>query len=579
MQLYTESQPTTDVRAADWEDYLYFSDDSMTGQGGSLVFNGDNGSVSSKTGADFITVSGAPINSQAFRDYVSEDMVGMYADPDDGRFRIGPSWWKEGSQTLDKFLQGSLQEVRISGAPLDQADWLIPAPTAYAGEFGSNEAYALKHPDNYNIVLLPDTQNTVEFCPEVMYTAIDQLIDTADANYKNLEGSAATGVEGIYRLTKVTGSVTVTITTRAASAGPEEPAYTPVAAGDARVTGYYDATGSLGLKLAGRYNSGAMSADGGSLEIVQYNPANGFAYAVSGVKGKLMAVDLNGSLDGDKVVALSGAEYDVKSLVKGFAYGDMTSVAISPDGSKLAAAIQAEGYADKGVVALFACGNDGSLALLSTATVGVQPDMVTFADNRTILTANEGDSRADWEGLDNEAEGKTAPTGNVKLEEKVVWFNANLWDDLDESKAYVFGGRSFSIYEVTETGLTLVYDSGSDFEEITAEQLPDYFNASNDKISLDNRSGKKGPEPETVVTGTVDSVQNGAVTVTPKNAARGDTVTTTVKPDSGYALEKLTVTDRNGDAVKLTEKSGRYTFVMPAGKVSAEAAFAALPVR
>ena len=120
---------------------------------------------------------------EAFRDYASDAMVGMYADPDDGRFRIGSSWWEEGSQTLDKFLQGSLQEVRISNAPLGQEDWLIPDPTEYAGEFGSNKDYELKHEDNYNIVLLPDTQNCVEFCGEeggVMDTAIKELIDTAD---------------------------------------------------------------------------------------------------------------------------------------------------------------------------------------------------------------------------------------------------------------------------------------------------------------------------------------------------------------------------------------------------------------
>ena len=120
-----------------------------------------------------------------------------------------------------------------------------------------------------------------------------------------------------------------------------------------------------------------------------------------------------------------------------------------------------------------------------------------------LLTANEGDSRADWAGLDNESEGKNSPTGNVTLDEKVVWFNTGMWDGLDESKAYVFGGRSFSIYEVTADGMTLVYDSGSGFEEITAQKLPDSFNTSNDKLSMDNRSGKKGPEPESVVTGKV----------------------------------------------------------------------------
>ena len=121
-----------------------------------------------------------------------------------------------------------------------------------------------------------------------------------------------------------------------------------------------------------------------------------------------------------------------------------------------------------------------------------------------VLTANEGDSRADWPGMDNESEGKTSPTGSVTLDSKVVWFNASMLDGLDDSKAYVFGGRSFSMYEVASDGLKLVYDSGSSLEEITAQKLPQYFNCSNDKISLDNRSGKKGPEPETVTTGVID---------------------------------------------------------------------------
>ena len=433
----------------------------------------------------------------------------------------------------------------------------------------------------------------------------------------------------------------------------QEPTYTPVQTGDVRVNGFFNSDGTVKLELAGRYNSGAMNEDGGSLEIVAYNPENGFAYAVSGVKGKLIAVDLNENTDGDKVKALTGTEYDVKSLVSGFSYGDMTSVAVSPDGKKIAVAIQAENYADKGVAALFSCAEDGSLTLISTVKVGVQPDMITFVDNNTILTAdegeprlgvngedpkgsvsivtigqdnkltantvyfdsfdakreeltskgvliqkntqpstdfepeyiavngntayislqeanaiavlnitsgeftgvyplgfqdygttkadlqkndaiefenypnvygikmpdgisvteiggktylltaNEGDSRADWAGLDNEYENVTSPTGNVTLEKKVVWFNTNMWDGLDSDKAYVFGGRSFSVYEATDNGLELVYDSGSEFEEITADKLPDYFNTSNDKNSIDNRSGKKGPEPESVVTGVI----------------------------------------------------------------------------
>ena len=96
------------------------------------------------------------------------------------------------------------------------------------------------------------------------------------------------------------------------------------------------------------------------------------------------------------------------------------------------------------------------------------------------------------------------PTANVKLNSKVTWFYASKWDGLAQDKAYVFGGRSFSVYEVNDAGIDLVYDSASDFERLTSEKLTANFNCSNDNTDLDDRSGKKGPEPETVVTGVVD---------------------------------------------------------------------------
>ena len=72
----------------------------------------------------------------------------------------------------------------------------------------------------------------------------------------------------------------------------------------------------------------------------------------------------------------------------------------------------------------------------------------------------------------------------------------------------------------------------------------------------------------------VPSTKNGDVTVTPKNASKGDRVTITVKPDAGYVLETLTVTDKNGDTLKLTDRgNGKYTFTMPAGRVEVKATF------
>ena len=453
--------------------------------------------------------------------------------------------------------------------------------------------------------------------------------------------------------------------------------YTPVVTSDERVKGFYNVyngeNASLQMELAGRYNSGAMNADGGSLEIVQFNARNGFAYAVSGVKGVLIAIDLNENTSGSTVADLTatGKEYDLEDIVKAedFTYGDMTSVAVSPDGKTLAVAIQAADYTQTGVVAIFTCGKDGTLILQNTVSVGVQPDMVTFTpDGSKILTANEGEPRMGYSaagavdpkgsvsiidtktfvvetvGFDNfdsddarqalvdkgillkkntapsvdlepeyiactddtayvscqeanaiavldldnaqftgiysvgfedyskvaididkkdetyapkayeslrgirmpdgislyEAGGKTylltanegdsrewdkylnedernfkkgentSPSGaitadNSGLKGKVIFFDSADYDGLDSSKDYLFGGRSFTVLKVTENGLEEIFDSGSKFESITDEKISANFNCSNDDKTVDDRSGKKGPEPESVAVGTVGS--------------------------------------------------------------------------
>ena len=71
-----------------------------------------------------------------------------------------------------------------------------------------------------------------------------------------------------------------------------------------------------------------------------------------------------------------------------------------------------------------------------------------------------------------------------------------------------------------------------------------------------------------------DKTDHGSVTVSPKNASAGSTVTITVKPDSGYVLETISVTDKNGNDLKLTDKGGgKHTFTMPASKVEVKATF------
>ena len=70
------------------------------------------------------------------------------------------------------------------------------------------------------------------------------------------------------------------------------------------------------------------------------------------------------------------------------------------------------------------------------------------------------------------------------------------------------------------------------------------------------------------------AAENGKIAVSPKNASAGSTVTITVKPDSGYVLETISATDRNGNDLKLTDRgNGKYTFTMPGSRVEVKVTF------
>ncbi|WP_419500667.1 S-layer homology domain-containing protein [Dysosmobacter sp.] len=86
-------------------------------------------------------------------------------------------------------------------------------------------------------------------------------------------------------------------------------------------------------------------------------------------------------------------------------------------------------------------------------------------------------------------------------------------------------------------------------------------------------SGRDDSDPRYAV-GIPDKTENGSVSVSPKNASQGDRVTVTVKPDAGYELDSLKVLDKNGKELELTDKGdGKFTFIMPAGKVEVKATF------
>ncbi len=86
--------------------------------------------------------------------------------------------------------------------------------------------------------------------------------------------------------------------------------------------------------------------------------------------------------------------------------------------------------------------------------------------------------------------------------------------------------------------------------------------------------GGSGRTSYSVSTGKTGKTGNGTLSLSDTTARRGDTVTITVKPDKGYTLETLTVTDSRGSALTLTDKGGgKFAFTMPSGSVTVNATF------
>lgn len=86
------------------------------------------------------------------------------------------------------------------------------------------------------------------------------------------------------------------------------------------------------------------------------------------------------------------------------------------------------------------------------------------------------------------------------------------------------------------------------------------------------------PIPPTYAVTTPETT-GGTVTVSPSRASSGRRVTITTQPAPGYELESLTVLDSRGNEIALTDKgNGKYTFTMPASRVTVEASFTPAPL-
>lgn len=181
-------------------------------------------------------------------------------------------------------------------------------------------------------------------------------------------------------------------------------------------------------------------------------------------------------------------------------------------------AIKALGFKDHALPrnAFDASNRDDRINIKSWPTLGMyQPDAIAAfeIDGETyIASANEGDAR-DYDGYSEETRVKdlvldaTAFPDAETLQDdanlgrlKTTTAQGDTDGDGDHDIIYSYGARSFSIWDASGN---LVFDSGSDFENITARQFPYLFNSQGSADSRDERSDDKGPEPEAIAIGKI----------------------------------------------------------------------------
>ncbi|MFY7931588.1 MAG: choice-of-anchor I family protein [Microcystis aeruginosa] len=162
---------------------------------------------------------------------------------------------------------------------------------------------------------------------------------------------------------------------------------------------------------------------------------------------------------------------------------------------------------------------DGGVNINNWPVFGLyQPDTiatVTIAGQTYLITANEGDTRNEARRVSNQnliLDPNAFPdAANLKLTQNLGRLDVSSIDGLNAqgqySQLFAYGGRSFSIWNVTN-GLSQVFDSGDDFEQILATfsatpLTASIFNSDGTPSSFDSRSDNRGPEPEGLAVGTV----------------------------------------------------------------------------
>ena len=207
----------------------------------------------------------------------------------------------------------------------------------------------------------------------------------------------------------------------------------------------------------------------------------------------------------------------------------------------------------------------------------------TFAWADSTVKPNAGNYTATWTFTPNDTETYQGTSGTVKI-------TVNKATPTGEPKytAITTSGKKLSDAGLTTEGGTFSVAGTVQWElpadtEVKANTVYKWvftptdsnnYNPIEGSITLYPVSSSGGSSKPSYSVNTPGKTENGSVSLSTKNAVKGSTVTVMVQPESGYVLEKLVVTDKDGKELAVTDLgNGKYSFVMPAGTVKVEASF------
>ena len=320
---------------------------------------------------------------------------------------------------------------------------------------------------------------------------------------------------------------------------------------------YYSVDGGTGTALGSVVADGTLKAITGQLDLSSYTAGTyTFSFWVVNSKGAASAsVSRTITINGDGTI--SGLDDSEEQPP----VPDHYTVTVQTDENGTASA-SADSAAEGTEITLTAVPNSGCRFKEWQVVSGG----VTIADNTFTMPAGDVTVKAVFEKIPDPEPTKYTVTAAAEPAQGGTAAGGGTYD----------AGASVTVTAAPAEGYRFVRWTENGVEVSAAASYT--FTLTKDTVLTAEFSyvgGGNGGSNVTTYPVTVGDTTHGTAKADRTHAAGGTTVTITVTPDEGYELDELTVTDKNGREISVKDKGdGKYSFTMPAGKVTVSVTFA-----